>query len=283
MTEKDSPTIGIFSRLLDRIGKTMVASGLLLLAFVAYQLWGTGIAEHSSQQTLERQFSSQKPGVVIPSGVVGRITIPAINVNKFIVAGVAVSDLQRGPGLFPGSPLPGQLGNVAIAGHRTTYGAPFGRINEIKKNDTIILETTTGTYTYVVHTAPRIIAATDVDVVRTIDSNAALVTLVSCYPKWTSTQRIIVVGTLDSTVVPQPPTPIAISTTVVVSEGWFHDSSAWPTVITLGLFLIATFILTTRIARRRGKLLIYPAGLLIFGLLLFMFFENVSRLLPSNL
>jgi sortase A len=285
MAEKDSPTIGMFSRFLDRIGKTMVASGLLLLSFVAYQLWGTGFAEQTAQQSLQRQFIAQKVGVVLPSGVVGRITIPAVDIKKYVVAGVALSDLKRGPGLFPSSPLPGQLGNVAIAGHRTTYGAPFGRINEIKKNDKIVLETTSGTYTYIVQSAPRVVSSTDVKVAQTTDPNSAIVTLVSCHPKWTSAKRIIVVGLLDSTVTPQPPTPLAVAatSTVALTQGWFHDSSAWPTVIALALLLMATFGATKRIARRRGKILIYPAGLVVFGLLLFVFFENVSRLLPTNL
>jgi sortase A len=217
---------------------------------------------------------------------VGRITIPTIEVDKFVVAGVETDDLKRGPGLFLGSPLPGQLGNVAIAGHRTTYGAPFGRINEVKKGDRITLETSAGTYTYVADGAPQIVPATAIEVVKTKDPTQATLTLVSCHPKWTSAKRIIVVASLDETVVAQPATPIAETpiTDAPLSEGWFHDPSAWPTVIALALALIAIYVVTKRIVRRRKqRLIVYPLSLVVFGPVLFVFFENLSRLLPANL
>lgn len=275
---------GLVTRLLDAVGRIMIASGLLLLSFVAYQLWGTGIAEQRAQTTLAADFRSQRPAIPVVSGLVGRISIPTIDLDKFVVAGVGINDLKRGPGLFLGSPLPGQLGNVAIAGHRTTYGAPFGRINEIKKGDKITLETTAGTFTYVSRGAPKIVSATAVQVVKTSDPTKATLTLVSCHPKWTSAQRIIVVAELDSTVVAQPATPVTTEakTAEPLTEGWFHDPSAWPTVIALAAALLALFVFTKRIARRR-KLVVYPLSLIVFGPLLFVFFENLSRLLPSNL
>jgi len=182
--------------------------------------------------------------------------------------------------------LPGQLGNVAIAGHRTTYGAPFGRINEVKKGDRITLETNAGTYTYVSTGAPKIVPASAIEVVKTKDPTQATLTLVSCHPKWTSAKRIIVVATLDETVVAQPATPIAETpiTDAPLSEGWFHDPSAWPTVIALAIALIAIFVVTKRIVRRRKRrLVVYPLSLAVFGPVLFVFFENLSRLLPANL
>ena len=274
------------TRLLDIVGRTMIASGLLLLSFVAYQLWGTGVAEQRAQTTLAADFRSQRPAIPAVSGLVGRISIPSIDLNKFVVAGVSTNDLKRGPGLFLGSPLPGQLGNVAIAGHRTTYGAPFGRINEIKKGDQITLETTAGTFTYVSVGAPKIVAANAVQVVKTKDPTKATLTLVSCHPKWTSAQRIIVIADLDATVVAQPATPITNTTKTAEPpfEGWFHDPSAWPTVIALAAALIAIFVFTKRIARqRKRRLIVYPLSLIVFGPVLFIFFENLSRLLPSNL
>ena len=72
----------------------------------------------------------------LPGGVLGRIRIPAIGVSDYFVAGVGEAQLQEGPGRYPGSGLPGQRGNVAIAGHRTTYGAPFFRLGEVHVGDT---------------------------------------------------------------------------------------------------------------------------------------------------
>lgn len=277
---------GFLTRALDVVGRVLIATGLLLLSFVAYQLWGTGVAEQRAQTTLAADFRSQRPAIPLVSGLVGRITIPTIEVDKFVVAGVETDDLKRGPGLFLGSPLPGQLGNVAIAGHRTTYGAPFGRINEVKKGDRITLETSAGTYTYIANSAPRIVPATAIEVVKTKDPTQATLTLVSCHPKWTSAKRIIVVASLDQTVVAQPATPIAETpmTDAPLSEGWFHDPSAWPTVIALAIALIAIYVITKRIVRRRKqRLIVYPLSLAVFGPVLFVFFENLSRLLPANL
>lgn len=277
---------GLLTRILDIVGRTMIAAGLLLLSFVAYQLWGTGIAEQRAQTTLAADFRSQRPAIPVISGLVGRINIPTIELDKFVVAGVSTDDLKRGPGLFLGSPLPGQLGNVSIAGHRTTYGAPFGRINEIQKGDRITLETTSGTYTYISNGSPKIVPATAVDVVKTKDASKATLTLVSCHPKWTSAKRIIVTADLDESVVAQPATPVAEKQTLAepLSQGWFHDPSAWPTVIALAAALVAVFAFTKRIVRRRARRLVaYPLSLIVFGPLLFVFFENLSRLLPANL
>lgn len=286
MSTPPSENQGFLTRLLDVVGRLLIAMGLLLLSFVAYQLWGTGVAEQRAQSTLATEFRSQRPAIPLVSGVVGRITIPTIEVDKFVVAGVETDDLKRGPGLFLGSPLPGQLGNVAIAGHRTTYGAPFGRINEVQKGDRITLETTTGTFTYVSDGAPKIVPASAIEVVKTRDPSRATLTLVSCHPKWTSAKRIIVVATLDETVVAQPPTPItgAPITDAPLSEGWFHDPSAWPTVLALAAALMTIYAITKRIARSRSRrLVVYPLSLVVFGPTLFVFFENLSRLLPANL
>ena len=263
----------------------MIATGLLMLSFVAYQLWGTGFAESRAQDTLAAQFVTQQPTKPQFGGLVGRISIPSINLSKFIVAGVRTKDLERGPGLFPGSPLPGQLGNVAIAGHRTTFGAPFGRINEINDNTVITLESQDGTFTYIVQGEPQIVEATNVSVARTTDPTTATLTLVSCHPKWTSSRRIIVVATLQPTLTPQLATPLPVSIqTQRVNDGWFHDSSAWPLVLSLASILMAIATVAF-ILRRRGRraFIVYPTALVIFVPVLFQFFTALTRLLPANL
>ena len=277
---------GRISRFFDLLGRSMIAAGLLLLSFVAYQLWGTGLSEGRAQNTLAAQFVTQQPTKPQFGGLVGRISIPSIGLSKFVVAGVRLSDLKKGPGLFAGSPLPGQLGNVAIAGHRTTYGAPFGRIDEIHDGDVISLESDNGKFTYIVKGEPRIIAASDIAVARTTDPTTATLTLVSCHPKWTASQRIIVVATLDSSIAPTQATPLSSPTSLQepIRDGWFHDSAAWPLVLLLGIVLIAIAVIAI-ISSRRGlnKIFVYALATVFFVPILFFFFTGLSRLLPTNI
>lgn len=277
---------GRISRLIDFLGRTMIVAGLLLLSFVAYQLWGTGIVEGRSQTAIAKQFVKPQPIQPQLGGLVGRITIPSIGVSKYVVAGVRLKDLERGPGLFPGSPMPGQKGNVAIAGHRTTFGAPFSRIDELRGNERIILESKDGTFTYIVNGEPKIVLATDTAVAKTTNPDIAIITLVSCYPKWTSTKRIVVVATLDSTVLPLPATPLVTSEPIDQQSiaGWFHDPTAWPTVLFFGLALIVIRIVAGLMTRRgRRKIFVYPIAFGIFIPTLFLFFGGLARLLPANL
>ena len=277
---------GRISRLIDFLGRTMIVAGLLLLSFVAYQLWGTGIVEGRSQTAIAKQFVKPQPIQPQLGGLVGRITIPSIGVSKYVVAGVRLKDLERGPGLFPGSPLPGQKGNFAIAGHRTTFGAPFSRIDELRGNERIVLESKDGTFTYIVNGEPKIVLATDTAVAKTTNPDSATVTLVSCYPKWTSTKRIVVVATLDSTVLPLPATPLVNSEPIDQQSiaGWFHDPTAWPTVLFFGLALIVIRIVAGLMTRRgRRKIFVYPIAFGIFMPTLFLFFGGLARLLPANL
>ena len=277
---------GRISRLIDFLGRTMIVAGLLLLSFVAYQLWGTGIVEGRSQTAIAKQFVKPQPIQPQLGGLVGRITIPSIGVSKYVVAGVRLKDLERGPGLFPGSPMPGQKGNVAIAGHRTTFGAPFSRIDELRGNKKIILESKDGTFTYIVNGEPKIVLATDTAVAKTTNPDIAMITLVSCYPKWTSTKRIVVVATLDSTVLPLPATPLVTSEPIDQQSiaGWFHDPTAWPTVLFFGLALIVIRIVAGLMTRRgRRKIFVYPIAFSIFIPTLFLFFGGLARLLPANL
>ena len=277
---------GRISRLIDFLGRTMIVAGLLLLSFVAYQLWGTGIVEGRSQTAIAKQFVKPQPIQPHLGGLVGRITIPSIGVSKYVVAGVRLKDLERGPGLFPGSPMPGQKGNVAIAGHRTTFGAPFSRIDELRGNERIVLESKDGTFTYIVNGEPKIVLATDTAVAKTTNPDIAIITLVSCYPKWTSTKRIVVVATLDSTVLPLPATPLVTSEPIDQQSiaGWFHDPTAWPTVLFFGLALIVIRIVAGLMTRRgRRKIFVYPIAFSIFIPTLFLFFGGLARLLPANL
>lgn len=287
---------------LDLIGKTLISAGLLLLLFVAYQLWGTGLAESQAQNKLKSQFIASTtvatPATDAPTtttlppppkkgDVVAQITIDKINVEKFVIAGVGYKELEKGPGLFASSPLPGQLGNVSIAGHRTTFGAPFGRVNELAKGDRIVMTTSRGEFVYLVTEAPTIVQASDVDVIRTVDPSRAILTLVTCHPKWTSENRMIISAELIDEIVPQSPTVFVADDKepeAVLTEGWFHDPSAWPMVILFALLLIAIAGIARWWAGKKWRaVIVYPVAAVVFLPTLFVFFGYLTRLLPTNL
>ena len=136
------------------------------------------------------------------------LRIPAIGVDKIVVEGVSLDDLKKGPGHYPETPLPGQEGNAAIAGHRTTYGAPFNRIDELEKGDEILVETVQGDFRYLVE-EQLIVSPSQVEVLE--DKGDNRLTLTACHPKYSARERIIVVATLapDEVALPPPAAPRA--------------------------------------------------------------------------
>ena len=289
-----SPRTRIWLGALDVVGRAMIALGVLLLSFVVYQLWGTGIAESQAQDTLASEFEAVVENVTtqtttpVYGDVISRIQIPSIDVDKYVVAGVDAKSLQKGPGLFPGSPLAGQLGNVAITGHRTTYGAPFSRINEVTIGDEIILKTPEGEFTYIVNAEPFIVEPTQTEVAKTTDPNSAILTLISCHPRWTSDKRIVVTAALAPTVEPAAPTEFVAQSgdyvPELLNEGWFHDSAAWPWVLLWFAALVALYVAAIAATRRGVRAYIsYPVMGVVMLPMLFIFFEQLSRLLPTNL
>ena len=148
-----------------------------------------------------------------------RLEIPAIEVDKIMVRGVAVADLRKGPGHYSQTSLPGNSGNASIAGHRTTYGSPFNRIDELVPGDEITVTSVQGEFTYrvmdpLVAYADRleqidavgdghiIVQPDAVWVLR--DFNDDRLTLTACHPKLSSRQRIIVAAELVTDVVALP-------------------------------------------------------------------------------
>ncbi|MYH71669.1 MAG: sortase, partial [Acidimicrobiia bacterium] len=139
---------------------------------------------------------------------VARINIPSLEVSKTVVEGVRVSDLRKGPGHYPNTPLPGQAGNAAIAGHRTTYGAPFGDIDELEPGNQIFVETIQGRFVYQVVAQGDghghiIVAPSAVEVLdQDFREYPNRLTLTACHPKGSARQRIIVVAELVGEPVP---------------------------------------------------------------------------------
>ena len=128
---------------------------------------------------------------------VAKLRIPRIDLARVVVDGSQPEELRRGPGLYDGTSFPGAGGTTAIAGHRTTYGAPFRHLDRVQRGDRIELELPYGTFTYVVERS-RIVGAGDVGVVRQVRGPGRLV-LTACHPLFSNAQRIAVTARLVRT------------------------------------------------------------------------------------
>jgi sortase A len=291
-------------RIVGGVGRVLIGIGSLLLLFVAYQLWGTGIQESRSQHSLSRQFeraleraatqstgsgptTTTEPPLPPPTGEgVAVIEIPKIGVRKTVVQGVGVPDLKKGPGHYPDTPMPGQVGNAAIAGHRTTYGAPFYRLNELDPGDTIQVRTLQGEFTYEVATT-QVVKPNQLEVLTQTED--ARLTLTTCEPRFSARRRLVVQAVLQDDPAPSPSTtttttvPGAKPAPPVKQPGLSGDRTArWPTILFGGL--TALIGLAVWLVHRRWRTLwVYVAGAPVFLVALFVFFENVSRLLPANI
>jgi sortase A len=128
--------------------------------------------------------------------VFAQLAIPRINMKaNNILSGVSVDDLRKGVGHFRNTPLPGQKGNVALAGHRTTYGAPFGDLDKLQSGDPITFTNTLGEQFVYKVTSQTVVAPDDTTVLA--PTEVPSLTLVTCDPKYTSTSRLIIRAELD--------------------------------------------------------------------------------------
>ncbi len=133
---------------------------------------------------------------------VAAMSIPSIDLDATVGSGVDLHSLREGPGHYRTSSIPGQAGNVAIAGHRTTHGSPFTRIDELTVGDSIYLTTSQGTFEYQV-TGTEIVTPDSVDVLDDLGDNR--LTLTSEHPRNSTHKRIIVTAQLIGD--PAPPEP----------------------------------------------------------------------------
>jgi len=193
------------NRFLRILGKIFISTGVLILLFLAYQLFGTNVVTDNHQKGLAEDFQrtiASGPDLPVASAepdfgdAVAKIEIPKIDVDWYVVEGVGVDQLKRGPGHVPGMAMPGEKGNVVISGHRTTYGAPFHRLDETAVGDVIRLRSRSGLFIYRVSEV-KIVQPTDLSVV--VPTEDARLTLTTCHPKFSAAKRLIVVAALVET------------------------------------------------------------------------------------
>jgi sortase A len=147
----------------------------------------------SSQPQRLAALADRERARVKPGHALGRIRLPSLNRSYVVVQGTSTASLRKGPGHYPTSPLPGEQGTVAIAGHRTTYLAPFRTIDKLRPNDQVVLQMPYGRFTYLVQET-RIVKPTAVWVTRPVGYQRLI--LSACHPLYSAASRIVVFAKL---------------------------------------------------------------------------------------
>jgi sortase A len=298
--------LGVVDRLrsvLSGLGAILTGAGVLILLFVGYQLWGTGLYTSRQQGQLESKFKAQlqvdspttsttgNPANLPPAPPTGEfvahLKVPKIGLDQYVVQGVGLGDLRKGPGHYPETPLPGEQGNAAIAGHRTTYGAPFNRLGELVDGDELQVTTLKGTFAYKVARV-HVVKPSQVEVLNATPTPT--LTLTTCHPKYSAKERLIVVahlapGQTATAASPPPPTEPGekkpLPGDALADAGLASDRSKITTTL-WGLFTAAIGIGWWIAIRRRRDWLAYVGGVMPFLIALFFFYAHLELLLPAN-
>lgn len=183
------------------VASVMMVSGALLITDAAVTLlWQepiSAVVAHREQSRLKEALIEPPARVIrrmpLPGDAIGRIDIPAIGVRDYVVEGTDLENLRKGPGHYPDTPLPGDRGTVAIAGHRTTYGAPFRRIDELDRGQEIAVDMPYGRYVYRVERT-KIVEPTDLSVLDRVRHDRLV--LSACHPLYSAAQRVVVFSRL---------------------------------------------------------------------------------------
>jgi len=180
-----------------RIGLSLLSVLLLLggLGLVGYP-FATNMWQNQIQQRLDKQLSTPelqqayRERRVATGDSLTRIRIPALDIDVVVVEGITASALRAGAGHYPKTSLPCEGGNVAIAGHRTTFGRPFGNLDQLKTGDTVELETPVGACMYQITKDPFVTELTELSVIEPTPDKT--LTLTTCHPKGSAAKRLIV-------------------------------------------------------------------------------------------
>ncbi len=204
------------ARALRSVGELLVTAGVIGLLFVVYELYVTDLRNLEVQRDLRRELQATwaAPAPKAPAKrvatarrgeAVAVIHIPRLGrgYRPVVVEGVGVEELRKGPGRYPDTAMPGEVGNFAVAGHRTTYGRPFHRLDELEPGDPVVIETRDTWFTYTVR-RELIVDPSRTDVVLPVPGRPArrpterLLTFTTCHPKYSAEQRLVLHAALTA-------------------------------------------------------------------------------------
>jgi sortase A len=225
------------------VGQTLISAGLVILLFVVYELWVTNIFAHAKQvkahNQLEKEWARGDDPLVrtgrltLPGGKQSTIPIGAGIANLYIprlgsdyhftiVEGTDDGSLEKGPGHYVGTALPGEVGDFAVAGHRVGKGEPFLNLDHLKPGDAVVVETKANWYVYLVKGNEKtgdlndrgsdgipgreVVSPSNTAVIASVPDHPGqkptekLMTMTTCHPKFTANQRMIVHSVLERVV-----------------------------------------------------------------------------------
>ncbi len=300
-----------FTTIRMTVGRVVLIGGVLVLLFIPYLLWGTGLMTARTQAHLREEFSASqhqagaiahkhptapKKGTVptpevarvIPDPAVGSpvgvIAIPKIGLSMVVVEGTGEAQLQAGPGHYPGTALPGEAGNAAIAGHRTTYLHPFYSLDALLPGDAIIVTTLQGIFLYHVISS-QAVDPTDVAVVG--PTSTPQLTLTTCNPRYSAEQRLVVHAALVASVVVHPKAAAvpAHHERPVAPGASANPGKNWMAAILWGITVVALITgAWIGAAKSKGgrRAFVLVVGLLTWLVVVFFFFDALAPLLPAS-
>ncbi|MCA1692335.1 MAG: class E sortase [Acidimicrobiales bacterium] len=182
-------------RSLSALSVLLLLGGIGLVGYpFATNIWQDRLQDKLGNQLASPELQQAYRDRQVETGdSLTRVRIPAIDVDVVVVEGITPSALRAGAGHYPQTPLPCEDGNMAIAGHRTTYGKPFGNLDRLKAGDTIEVTTPIGGCVYQLSKDPYVVPPTDISVLDATPERA--LTLTTCHPRGSAAQRLIVRAT----------------------------------------------------------------------------------------
>ena len=284
--------------LLREAGRTLISLGILVLLFAGYQNWVTDTTQHRSQSALDKEVAKVITGKPVTSVIgpntplptskdpgvghwLGVLSIPTISLSQVIVDGTDKSQLQLGPGHYIGTAMPGEAGNVAIAGHRTTWGRPFRNLDKLHKGDQIFITTPRAAIMYRVVWI-KIVSPNDTGVVA--PTTTPSLTLTTCNPPYSAASRLVVRAELGAVGKIHTNTP-TWTVTEKQSSSLLKDQGHYPKwpVLLYGL-LLALILILGELRRRGSRPVVATVATLLLALpVTLLWFNAIAHVLPAGI
>ncbi len=267
------------------VALALIGAGGLVILFLVYLFAFTPLTAARNQQRLAQSVISQPvfryglaTGQVPAEGsAVAVLSIPALHLHQVVVEGTSSGDLMNGPGLMPGTALPGTPGNAVIAGKRVTFGAPFGSLGQLRSGDRVHVVDGAGSFTYRV-TRTLVVTAGQHDVVTPTADNR--LTLITSNSTLSPSGRLVVLAKLVGSPYAVPANVVAVPT---YELGLGGDPSAGGLALMWSLISVLVLILAgLAVWRWRRPWLVYIFATPVFIACGLFACESVARALPAT-